>query len=795
MRLQSEARTVEMDGFTGKKKAYTIESSAMMFKILSDKLYSDKILAVIREYGCNAFDAHVMAGTQDKPFDVHLPNNFEPYFFIRDYGTGLSEEEVYDIYTTYGKSTKSDRNDQIGALGLGSKSAFAYVDQFVVQSWHGGMLKTYNAFMDESGEPNIIKMSEEDSTEPNGVKVQLMAKTEDISSFADRAKKVFHRFPVLPNLSGNRDADLTQVKYTLNGPNYKLRESNSDEAYRYGEHRACFAVQGTVAYPILMSNMNCQFTDKQRSLLQYMPLDIEFPIGELDIAPNREGLSYDKRTQENILKALNAVINHVPAFAISVLADAATEWEAKMLYDSWIGDRSTQANFMRTLLDNKLLWNGKKVENNIIKVFTYDRVKAETAAKDDFKHDHDDYEQDALLNKLTTYNIEKYGDCVYFSEGTIRSQRSSSRRKTTPSYHTEVKVQVSTKTQIVFADDDKKARKLSRYIAHNFTNGESVYVFRVEPTKRAQVLTQLGGCPNIKMLSELEEPPVEVKDPTVVKRDVRQCYEVKGFYDYGNPPLNLVETQYDVTQGGIFIMMYAKQICHPGHEFESAEDGGAAPPTGGRVNDIIKLAHTLGLLNGITVHAFNSSKGGIVKKYPNWINLYDYLRTKINELADKKEDIFAMAAHHKLMQDVGIYDDLLEHGKVIKSMPITKPNSRMFKLLETVNGVNSRVEAFIGTVDSQKSLNTRNYHPDIAEFLKYSEELLGTTGYKGQAKVDAFVKKFGDDVNKYYPLLTHLISHFDFAGNRYNSDATANKKKVAHYINLCDASPSLVSNF
>ncbi len=37
---------------------FTIAQTSKMFKILSDSLYSDKVMAVIRELSTNAYDSH-----------------------------------------------------------------------------------------------------------------------------------------------------------------------------------------------------------------------------------------------------------------------------------------------------------------------------------------------------------------------------------------------------------------------------------------------------------------------------------------------------------------------------------------------------------------------------------------------------------------------------------------------------------------------------------------------------------------------------------------------------------------
>ena len=89
--------------------------------ILSDGLYSNKILAVIRELSTNAYDSHVDAGVADRAFEVHLPTRLEPYFHVRDYGTSMTHDQCMTLYTTYFRSTRNDSNDAVGCLGLGKK--------------------------------------------------------------------------------------------------------------------------------------------------------------------------------------------------------------------------------------------------------------------------------------------------------------------------------------------------------------------------------------------------------------------------------------------------------------------------------------------------------------------------------------------------------------------------------------------------------------------------------------------------------------------------------------------------
>jgi hypothetical protein len=95
------------------------KDSVHIVNILRDKLYSNKILAVVREYSTNAQDAHAEAGKKDVPIRVTLPGPLDPTFRVRDFGPGLSEEDIRTVYALYGASTKRNSNEVVGQLGLG----------------------------------------------------------------------------------------------------------------------------------------------------------------------------------------------------------------------------------------------------------------------------------------------------------------------------------------------------------------------------------------------------------------------------------------------------------------------------------------------------------------------------------------------------------------------------------------------------------------------------------------------------------------------------------------------------
>src|SRR5215468_2696367 len=150
MKLTNELKPSALTGGQMKTINFRIsmkpEDQLMVANILSDSLYTDKIAAILREYGCNAVDANIEAGKPDLPIEVTLPNRLEANLRIRDFGLGMTFEQVDETFCNLGASTKRNSNSVIGMLGIGGKSGFAYGDMFNVTSWHGGTKTVYSCY-------------------------------------------------------------------------------------------------------------------------------------------------------------------------------------------------------------------------------------------------------------------------------------------------------------------------------------------------------------------------------------------------------------------------------------------------------------------------------------------------------------------------------------------------------------------------------------------------------------------------------------------------------------------------
>lgn len=307
--------------------AFTIAATGKAFKILSDGLYSDKIKAIIRELSCNARDSHVAAGNAD-PFVVHLPDETQPWFAVEDHGVGLSEADVLNIYTRYFASTKTNSDDFVGQLGLGSKSPFSYTNQFTVVSRHAGVGTTYEMSIDSTGTPRAAKLAS-GPCQGTGVSVQFRV-AHDFKRWQDKAMEVLQWFDQKPLIANS------QYQLTLPDPAEPMHRGSDWRIYResHWNGSSLTALMGGVLYPIDIGSI--PGLEGHAPSLQRVPCVIDFDIGQLDVAASREGLSYDQRTCDNIAAKLNKVYTDLHAEMQSRITAAPSKWKARMVLNEYV---------------------------------------------------------------------------------------------------------------------------------------------------------------------------------------------------------------------------------------------------------------------------------------------------------------------------------------------------------------------------------------------------------------------------------------------------------------------------
>lgn len=281
MKVERDFEEVVTSGSMETQQA-AIAMTPEMYKILSSGIYENKHAAIIREITCNGRDGHVARGNLDTPMLMHLPNSLEPWWFLRDYGTGLSHDQVMNMYLHYGVSTKGDSNDFIGAMGIGSKSPFSYTDNFVVTSYQNGIEIQYAVYLD-NGIPNVSKLHEKPTEEDDGFKVFVAVQDTDFERFRSEAEKFLKLFTHEVEVVGSYVA--LEVE---------KREHEDYTIISSGFGRGIFALMGGVAYNVTNLASKVDHIDIQGALV------LPYEIGDLSVAASRETLSMDDRTQKAI---------------------------------------------------------------------------------------------------------------------------------------------------------------------------------------------------------------------------------------------------------------------------------------------------------------------------------------------------------------------------------------------------------------------------------------------------------------------------------------------------------------
>jgi hypothetical protein len=337
---------------------FRIKASKKAFEILSNGLYSHKVRAVIRELSTNAADSHVAAGKAHVPFKVHLPNNLEPYFYVKDEGVGLSPEQVNTIYTTYFESDKMDSNDFTGCLGLGSKSPFSYTDSFIIISVYDGLKSIYNAFKDANGIPAIALTDSQPTNECNGVEVRFNANRNDFYEFQREAATTLRWFAIPPIVEGVANFEFTEREYLFKNDKYGVLKERA-----YGDSHV---VMGNVGYAITSSEIPyAELDEGERNLLDW-GIDLFVNIGDAEVAANREKLSYEKHTIKTIKEITESAIESLKVEIENQISGAETVWQArKKLFE-------TKHSILGKIKDvSDVKWNGQLV-TEFVNVRKYD---------------------------------------------------------------------------------------------------------------------------------------------------------------------------------------------------------------------------------------------------------------------------------------------------------------------------------------------------------------------------------------------------------------------------------------
>jgi hypothetical protein len=367
-------------------------------------LYSDPITAVVREYVSNAIDSHVRAG-QVKPVEVSTPDQTNGSIIVRDFGVGLSKDEIANVYSRYGLSTKNGNNDEIGGFGLGCKSALAITDRFDIVSVKDGYETIAYIQKNNKGVGVVHFVSNTPTTSPNSTTITIPVEGKLASRMSHQEAQTLLRGLnpglVVVNASAPESVygDAWTVAYNAGTRAGSYRKWNYGRD-RYSNKKTIIATIGGVVYDIESFKRHSPRISNFFYISNY-ETSVDLPIGSVDLTPSREAIMENPRSiatlenaiallEESIVLDVEARINQK-----ETLKEAVEAFKAEADGGFWVDSVS-----YRGIEVSKYV----KVENGVYKAMRYNGIKTKTATVD-LTHNINTYELFNLVPSKTGANL------------------------------------------------------------------------------------------------------------------------------------------------------------------------------------------------------------------------------------------------------------------------------------------------------------------------------------------------------------------------------------------------------
>ena len=717
---------------------YSIKASAKAFKILSDGLYSDKLAAPIRELSTNAYDAHVAKGNTNTPFDVHLPSVAEPWFSIRDYGIGMSKQELETTYTTYFDSNKTHSNDFVGCMGLGSKTPFTLSDAFTVTSVKNGKKTTVINYLDEDV-PNFSIISEEDTDEASGTEIKFTpTEANTYDKLRESAQRILGYFDVTPNLTiGSTKEEVKVPTKRLEGKDWYYVDSQL-------AHSDSIILMGNVAYPFNFCDVSDDFEKKYgwsntyeyRRLVSNLVFRV--PIGNLDITASREEIGWTSEGREYMVNFVERVYNEIKDIMNEQLNECETFWDARILFNSMVVgyneeyysdiDRKGSGSIGHFKWTEKLSWNGIDVSER-----------------------YGDVSKNPNLEKM---------DYRLFWLGSPKRNRYHGADKV--NRRSDVHGIIPFDADVEFFQNDLPTGSVSRINHYVRENTNKVVLMFNEFTNKERKYLKLIGYPNkIRVTSELEKPPSNRNTSTTTKDNVIAYEKINdyGWNSAGNwsseeeIALNTKDTIYYVPIRNWKVYFHDSEYCNT-----------------------CKLDTLLGKIieqDDVKIYGIKYAQTKKLVKYKNFKNVFDVISDYIessfkNKTGSLYQSVMARKFYHfKHEGSYKVVNNLL-NNRVFKRVCVLLKESgntdtikELMKIRRIIN-INNHSEKSVSEKDSQLSHDFENF----ARFTNHYERNLYSYF---TSKVSYTLKNIPHMLSQEYPMVRFMGGALDGSGSYTNS--------------------------
>jgi hypothetical protein len=369
-------------GFTFDEKTFGIGDESLAISLMRDKMYAYPIRTSCQEILSNARDAHREVDKEQVPIEVTLPTEDDMFFRVRDFGPGMTPEQMDEVYRWYGRSSKRHTDDQTGGWGLGAKSPWAYTPWFDIVSItydedeECRMRRHYHSYIDKTDKGRLALKDESPTDEEIGVEVIIpVAETRDIADFDKAVCNITGYWKyiggVRPTIKNMRSLWSNVKDILLNeGMNWLLLDP---AARRQWGTRKPMAIVDGIPYAINIDALQINVGERHAGenhndiirQLSNCPVRLFFSTGEVNLIASREALNYDEETIDIVLFRFNNFLDELNSQLQEQLKDDENLWEALVHYSN-IHNKYNMLVGLRTQLPQPLHWNGENLYSGAI---------------------------------------------------------------------------------------------------------------------------------------------------------------------------------------------------------------------------------------------------------------------------------------------------------------------------------------------------------------------------------------------------------------------------------------------
>ena len=273
-------------------------------EVMWDSVYTDKVLAAVRETVANSLDEHHKHNIE-RPVEVYIDKEEGNTltFRARDFALGLSYDGITKVFSMIFESTKDQCNNNMGGFGVGAKAPLSIVDAFTIISYHGGKKTTYTLYKtrDENGlKANVVPVHSEPSDE-TGLEVIIPVDPKMETQFIQKTKRVVmacqHDSAIVFEQRGGRKYSPIAPIESLKIDDCTIKIYSKADAH----HSIVDGVRmGDILYPLPPFF-------KKGDLFQDGYLVLDYPVGSFDVPISREGISDIQVAREKLEDLLEKI--------------------------------------------------------------------------------------------------------------------------------------------------------------------------------------------------------------------------------------------------------------------------------------------------------------------------------------------------------------------------------------------------------------------------------------------------------------------------------------------------------